>query len=386
MAGAEDAVDLEKILKPIPGDQPAGRSLFYEPVYDEIKEARREDNPDLPTGVWQKTLKVANWSNVIDRCVKALAKDSKDLQLAAWLCEALGKSYHLEGLQKGLRIVAGISDKFWEGMYPEIDDDDDMEARERILEWMDEQLPFTLMYLSITDPGNPMAEDYTWIQWRDAVRREQALAANKAVDNADDDRIPTKDKIQQSVELTGIPFLKSRLAEIDDTQAALKEMSDVLDAKFGKYGAPSLRKLGKELEELHIWFDQELAKRPDIVEAEEPEAAEEPEQQEQQDAGETADGGPAPKAAAGATARTVKSGSSFRLASRDDAYAMLEAVADYLVEADPHSPAPYLVRRAVAFRDMSFTDLLEELVDDDRQRTHLFRLLGLGDGATSIGS
>ncbi|MFC3229490.1 type VI secretion system protein TssA [Marinibaculum pumilum] len=380
MAEAAQVVDLEKILTPIPGESPAGRSLFYEPVYDDIKEARREDNPDLPTGVWQKPLKVANWSNVIDRCAKALAKDSKDLQLAAWLTEAMGKAWFLDGLQHGFRIIAGISDRFWEGMFPEIDDDDDLEARERILEWMDEQLPFTLLFMPITDPGNPMAEDYTWIQWRDAVRREQALAANKAVDNADDESIPTKDKILQSVALTGLPFLKARLAEIADTQAALKEMSDVLDAKFGKYGAPALRKVGRELDELKMWFDQELAKRPE--EEEEPEAEEEPAPA-PDDAAVPAEGEAAPEApAAGATARTVKSGGAFRLASRDDAYAMLKAATDYLMEADPHSPTPYLVRRAIAFRDMSFTDLLEELVDDERQRNHLFRLMGLGEGGS----
>lgn len=383
MAGVADVVKLDAILKPVSDDSPAGRSLFYEPVYDEIKDARREDNPNLPTGVWQAPLKVANWTTVIRKCADALAKQSKDLQVAAWLCEALGKVYHLEGLSLGLRIVAGMSDRFWEGMFPEIDDDDDLEARERILEWLDEQLPFTLLDLPITDPSNPMADDYSWIQWRDALRREQALAANKAVDNADDDSIPGKERILQSVSLTGVPFLKQRLAEIADTQAALKEMSDVLDAKFGKYGAPSMRKLGKELEDLRVWFDQELAKRP--------EAQEEPADEPEVDAAvPDAQGGEAPAeaaapAAAGATARTVKAGG-FRLASREDAYAMLQAAADYLVEADPHSPAPYLVRRAIGFRDMTFTDLLQELVDDERQRNHLFRLLGLGEGATPSSS
>ena len=61
---------------------------------------------------------------------------------------------------------------------------------------------------------------------------------------------------------------------------------------------------------------------------------------------------------------------------------MLKAATDYLMDADPHSPTPYLVRRAIAFRDMSFTDLLEELVDDERQRNHLFRLMGLGEGGS----
>lgn len=380
MAGPADLVDLDAILKPIAGDNPAGRSLFYEPVYDEIKDARREDNPELPTGVWQAPLKVANWSAVIRKCAGVLAKDSKDLQIAAWMADALGKVYHLQGLALAFRVIGGMSDRFWEQLYPEIDEDDDLEARERILEWLDEQLPFALLYLPITDPANPMADDYTWLQWRDAVRREQALAANKAVDNADDKSIPGKDKILQSVSLTGVPFLRQRLGEIADVQEAIKEMGTVLDSKFGQYGAPSLRKLNRELEELRVWFEQELGRRPVEVE-EEVEAAPEGEPAaETLDEGGAGAGPEGAAPAAGSTARGTARGAGLRLASRDDAYAMLQAAADYLVEADPHSPTPYLVRRAVAFRDLSFTDLLDELVDDERQRIHLFRLLGLEQG------
>ena len=34
----------EDILNPIPGENPGGADLRYDPVYDKIKEARREDD------------------------------------------------------------------------------------------------------------------------------------------------------------------------------------------------------------------------------------------------------------------------------------------------------------------------------------------------------
>ncbi len=34
----------EDILNPIPGDNPSGKDLRYAPIYDKIKEARREDD------------------------------------------------------------------------------------------------------------------------------------------------------------------------------------------------------------------------------------------------------------------------------------------------------------------------------------------------------
>ena len=36
-------IDIDSLLAPIPGDNPAGGSLAYSPEYDQIREARRSD-------------------------------------------------------------------------------------------------------------------------------------------------------------------------------------------------------------------------------------------------------------------------------------------------------------------------------------------------------
>jgi len=43
----------DDLLAPIPGAKPSGENLRYAPVYDKIKEARREDD-DAPQGEWQR--------------------------------------------------------------------------------------------------------------------------------------------------------------------------------------------------------------------------------------------------------------------------------------------------------------------------------------------
>ena len=50
----------EDLLQPIPGPHPGGASLRYDPVYDKLKEARREDD-DIPQGEWARQRKVADW-------------------------------------------------------------------------------------------------------------------------------------------------------------------------------------------------------------------------------------------------------------------------------------------------------------------------------------
>jgi type VI secretion system protein ImpA len=57
----------------------------------------------------------------------------------------------------------------------------------------------------------------------------------------------------------------------------------------------------------------------------------------------------------------------------------LAEAADYLCRTEPHSPAPYLVKRAVQWGNLSLPDLLPELVRNQSELAELFRLLQLGD-------
>ena len=59
----------EDILNPIAGDNPSGRNLRSTPIYDKIREARREDE-ELPQGAWQIERKLADWPLVISSCAR----------------------------------------------------------------------------------------------------------------------------------------------------------------------------------------------------------------------------------------------------------------------------------------------------------------------------
>ena len=76
------------LLNPISADNPTGKNLRYDPLYDKIKEARREDK-DIPQGDWQIERKLADWPLTIKLTSDALATQTKDLQLAVWLTQAL---------------------------------------------------------------------------------------------------------------------------------------------------------------------------------------------------------------------------------------------------------------------------------------------------------
>lgn len=73
--------------------------------------------------------------------------------------------------------------------------------------------------------------------------------------------------------------------------------------------------------------------------------------------------------------------SGMRLGSRSDAYKLLEEIATYLIRNEPHSPTPYLIRKAIAWGNMRFDELLPELVKDRGELSEIMKLLGLNQHA-----
>jgi len=154
-------VDLDLILQPIPGDNPSGQEMRYSGIYDEIREARRADE-NLAQGDWQTELKTADFTKVLDLSIGALTTKSKDLQIAAWLSEALVKLYGFAGLRDGLKILAGLQENFWETLFPEIDEGD-MESRANAISWVDTQVGFVLKGAPYTG-----VEGYSYFDWEDS--------------------------------------------------------------------------------------------------------------------------------------------------------------------------------------------------------------------------
>ena len=66
--------------------------------------------------------------------------------------------------------------------------------------------------------------------------------------------------------------------------------------------------------------------------------------------------------------------------SREEAYAVLESIAEYLGSIEPHSPTPYLIRRAVRWGRMPLPELMEEIVQEEGDLNQLFKLVARAPG------
>ena len=61
------------LMQPVPGGHPAGEDMSYSLVFDQIREARRHDDPSLSMGDWEVSLKVAMVDVVFNRFVPHMA-------------------------------------------------------------------------------------------------------------------------------------------------------------------------------------------------------------------------------------------------------------------------------------------------------------------------
>lgn len=66
-----------------------------------------------------------------------------------------------------------------------------------------------------------------------------------------------------------------------------------------------------------------------------------------------------------------------RWRNRDEAYQTLEALARYLSAIEPHSPTPYLIRRAVNWGHLPLPELMAEIMEEEGDLNRLVQLLGL---------
>jgi type VI secretion system protein ImpA len=346
---------LSALLTPIPGDDPAGRDLRYDPRYERVKDARRED-ADLPQGGLAVERKIADWPQVVTLATQLLERETKDLQLAAWLTEGLLRRRGMSGLATGLGLVRGLLDGCWEHLHPQLEDGD-AELRIGPLEWIGGRLDVAVRQTAITRDGLTLLEELS----ARGVPTEQEAESNKDKraqrEVALEEGKLSPELCDQRIGATPKAFYRALVGDTDDAIAALAALEATSDARFGA-DAPAYGALRKALDDLHRFASGTLARKlaadPDPVEA--------------SDDGVSAAAAPAAGPAAGATAvarvgayapptgwtGNGEAADTFVAmpTSGGDAPSQIAGAAHALRQQDPTSPAPYLLLRGFRWGEL----------------------------------
>jgi len=346
--------DVQDLLQPIPGANPAGESLRYQGTYDRISEARREDDPSLSQGIYKSSLKRADWATVETICLEALTTRTKDLQIAGWLLEAWLHLYGFAGAAKGLRLMAGLCDQFWADLYPAIEFGD-LEGRIAPFDWIEQKLTLKLKQIPLTAPHEISGESYSHVDWESACHFENlAMKDPRALQEALAKINPTVATFRAAVAATDRTAYIELVEDLSEAIDACALVEQVLDQNCGKE-APGLRQFKECLGAIQELIFMDLQTRELEPEADDAE----------------------PTPAMATDEGEIELWTSGPIRSRTDAYRRLSEAADYLLRTEPHSPTPYLVKRAVEWGNMSLPELLQQIVRNEGELNEMDRLLRL---------
>ena len=360
-------IDLEALLRPVSEESPSGDSLRYSGIYDEIAEARRADD-NLSQGDWKTELKVADFRSVITLAEPALTSQSKDLQVAVWLSEALIRINGFAGLRDSLKLVAGLQDTFWETLHPAIDEGD-MEGRANAVAWLDTQGAAATATCPIT-----AGQGYGFLDWQDAKRFDfpanvDSLDADSQAKyaelrtQADTEGRVTAEMWKSAVAQTRRAFCEQVNYTIGECWEAFAELNRVIEERYESKQMPGLSGLKKSLEDVHGQV-KKLLERKRLEEPNETDIEETTEANgEVYSIGETNEGG------GGTSGGPVK--------SRPDALKRLAEIAAFFQRTEPHSPVAYLVQRAVKWGNMPLDSWLQEVIKDPATLDQLNEMLGI---------
>jgi type VI secretion system protein ImpA len=331
----------EDLLAPIAGDNPAGQDLYYDKVFDQIKEARREEEYDLPAGDWGRSLvKKADHRAVIKLAGEALATRTKDLRLAGWLIEAQLRTEGFPILAPGIDLIRSLQETFWDTLYPVIEEGGDLELRMLSVEIAGRLTAATVRKVPITRSGLSL-ESYLESRLvgyeKDATSDAKQEARRDALDHG---KLSAEDFDQAFVATSKGFYVEAESALAESLQAA-DRLDEYQQEAYGD-NAPILTNLKGALAEVHQVVTSLLNERrktePDPVKA-----AEQPASQQNDvvstaapqvvDTGESSTGQQLPR-------RTASAGPVTDVA---DAYALVVESAEFLFQRDPLSPVPYLV-------------------------------------------
>lgn len=359
---ANSVLDFDALLTPIPGDNPSGVEVRYT-RYDEIKEARRQDD-NLPKGDWEEKgpVKTADWKKVMTIATNALSTETKDLQVAVWLLEALVKEEGFVGLRDGLKLLKEFHANFWDSMYPIIEDGD-YSFRAGPIDWMNEDrnLPFAIRGIPLI--RSPEGDPYSLLHWEEAQEVENLGRKNpKEKAAAIAEKKMTVEQITKAVQATPLPHCLALLEQVQQCQEALAGLQQVLMEKYGESNdeRPSVEKIQKVLEE-GVGILEGMVKGKGGAKVDIPASGM---------AVETA-------TTPGSTNRGT--GGGIIPHDRLDALARLAAVAEFFRQTEPHSPVAYLVQRASNWGEMPLEDWLAEVIKSKEVLGSVRETLGIKD-------
>ncbi len=316
------SVDLETLLAPIEGEDPAGPDLAYDAARIELEQAFETSISIDPSGEVTETAEV-NWPRVVNDVVDQFER-TKDIWLAVYLARAGARAGDLSAVVGGVQALEGLVDRYWESMHPKLEELG-VQGRTTPCESLNSPGQFLIPLERAALISHPRLGQFSG---HDLERFRQGGDAEDGFGF-----------FQAALNELGEAALADAGAKLTAIEAGLKRADALFVEKAGIDAAPNFQPAYQGLAKLH------RAVRAFMTEA---------------------DGAASSEAAdeaseAGAPAAAGRGGAPGRVESREDVVRAIDAICDYYRRREPSSPVPLVLARARTWVTTDFMTLLNDI-------------------------
>ncbi len=348
--------DVGVLSSEIPGDNPCGQDLSYDPLFSALERAVQAGIVSSDSLGMDQPAEEPNWRNIRDESFQLL-QQSKDLRIGVLLALSLLKLEGISGLSKGLGVLSGMITDNWEGLYPELDHDDGDDPFERInaLQGLSplsssvlnqEPLMFSQRLMDIKLSNSAQMGRYSF---------RDIQVAKGAITISDDEKAssPEMPVIDASFQDTSTEDLQGIFRDSEEAIGYLDAIDKAFSEKSADSSSPNLSIFVSTLKKLRNCLQEYLATRPDA------------------DISSNADGialdadGVASVVAAtdGNDASPAQQGGfslSGEIQTQEQALMLIDKVIYYFEKYEPSSPIPLLLKRANRLVSRNFMEIIED--------------------------
>jgi type VI secretion system protein ImpA len=355
-------LDFAKLLAPISPEKPTGvdprgdisPTSPYFKIKGDRSDARAAERQALGG---DPKAPVPDWKPVRQLGTKVLGEQAKDLEITAYVIEALLRLEGFAGLRDGFRLARELVEKHWDGLFP-LPDEEGLVTRIAPLTGLNgEDAEGTLIFPMSRVPITDMTSlgRFTLSQYNEANALKK-IADPKVVEKKIAEGALTLEAFNNAVGETPPLFYRNLVDDLTGCVEEFGKLSQTMDKACAGKGPPTssiMNALTASLDTIKELAKDKLAVAPD-------KAAE-----------AQADGAPA---AAGAKAPAGPAGV---IQNREQALENLTKVADFFRRTEPHSPLSYALDQVVRWGRMSLPDLWTELLGDGDHRKNVFKQVGI---------
>jgi len=355
------AGSVDELLAPISDDNPSGVDLRehestvheYYRLRDVRTSSRNSEREALTEGETDY-LRPTDWQPLLTGVPPVLAEQSKDVELAAWLIEALTRRHGFQGAAIGFHIAARLIETYGDALHP-APDDDGVATQLAALAGLnglgsEGALVTPLKSLPLTEAHDD-GPYCTW-QCEQAFELARLSDADKRESRSERGYV-TPEALDQVVAQTSTASLNGIRDAIKLAISEFGRYREALDAYVPDNPQPTSR-LENTLDGCFRTVNYLAGHRLDEADAAPSPASE---------ATDELDDSNAAEGDAGPRVTTHR-----RISDRQTALRQLQEIAQFFRETEPHSPISYSIEQVVRWSELSLPELMRELIPDQNAR------------------